>query len=558
MHVPFDRRRFLAIAGGLAVSGAAAAPAGAPSGPRVPAPEPGPARSTSAALWEEYLGAPDTHPTLPNVSFAGYRRGEQDLPAPGPVFDVRDHGATGDGAADDTDALLAAIEAAGAAGGGCVSLPAGTYRTTRLIPVHHSGVVLRGAGKDRTTLYCDRSLSEAYFENRRDTRIQWSFMGGLLWFVPRTRLDSLRAADFLGEEGWEGGAVLSTVPGGPRRGDSTLRVADASGLAAGDTVLLTLDNIEDSSLLRHLCGDVPDTADYDWTTAARRLRPELSDWSGAPNFTRYRWPVEIRAVDGDTVTLAQPLRLDLRAEWNPALCEIGPVVRGSGVEELTIRMREVELGPHNQEVGYNGPCFHNAIDCWARNVHVEHADNAFGMVSAKNVTLTGVSTGGRTAHHPFFCRVQSHDNLVSDFAVLGDCVHGLNSEGFSTGNVWSDGTMTAGTFDSHRAIPADSVRTGITLANTGRMGGSDDAGPLWGARISMWNVDVRNGRGHGVRIERNAPRSAVVGVRGTAEDAVTDHTREFGDDLGSVLADPGTVPEPVNLYRAQLAHRLGR
>jgi polygalacturonase len=42
-------------------------------------------------------------------------------------FDIRDHGATGDGHTLDTDAINAAIEAAAAAGGGTVLFPAGRY-----------------------------------------------------------------------------------------------------------------------------------------------------------------------------------------------------------------------------------------------------------------------------------------------------------------------------------------------------------------------------------------------------------------------------------------------
>jgi hypothetical protein len=57
-----------------------------------------------------------------------------------PVFDVRARGAAGDGLTVDTAVLQAALDAAGAAGGGQVRLPAGTYlsATLRL----HSGVEL--------------------------------------------------------------------------------------------------------------------------------------------------------------------------------------------------------------------------------------------------------------------------------------------------------------------------------------------------------------------------------------------------------------------------------
>jgi hypothetical protein len=46
---------------------------------------------------------------------------------PAPVFNVRDHGARGDGTTPDTAAITRAIEAAAAAGGGTVVFPAGRY-----------------------------------------------------------------------------------------------------------------------------------------------------------------------------------------------------------------------------------------------------------------------------------------------------------------------------------------------------------------------------------------------------------------------------------------------
>jgi polygalacturonase len=67
------------------------------------------------------------------------------------VFNVRDHGAQGDGTALDSPAINAAIEAAAAAGGGTVVLPAGTYlsfsvRLQSNITLHlEAGAILRAA-----------------------------------------------------------------------------------------------------------------------------------------------------------------------------------------------------------------------------------------------------------------------------------------------------------------------------------------------------------------------------------------------------------------------------
>ena len=44
------------------------------------------------------------------------------------VYNVRDHGAKGDGTTDDTRAFQAALTAAGQAGGGTVLAPRGAYR----------------------------------------------------------------------------------------------------------------------------------------------------------------------------------------------------------------------------------------------------------------------------------------------------------------------------------------------------------------------------------------------------------------------------------------------
>src|SRR5205809_3798114 len=67
------------------------------------------------------------------------------------VFDVKRYGAKGNGATDDTAAIVAAIAAGGNAFDGSsaarvVYLPVGTYRITSTIEVPPN-VILRGAGR---------------------------------------------------------------------------------------------------------------------------------------------------------------------------------------------------------------------------------------------------------------------------------------------------------------------------------------------------------------------------------------------------------------------------
>ena len=63
-----------------------------------------------------------------------------------PVFDVRYYGAYGDGSTDDTNAFNLAVAALEAEGGGCLHIPAGTYRLTDTITVSAVPLLLTGCG----------------------------------------------------------------------------------------------------------------------------------------------------------------------------------------------------------------------------------------------------------------------------------------------------------------------------------------------------------------------------------------------------------------------------
>jgi len=68
------------------------------------------------------------------------------------VYNVRDYGATGNGTTDDTAAIQDAIDAAGAASGGVVFLPPGTYIVSDTLTFYYPRVFFRGAGMWNTKL----------------------------------------------------------------------------------------------------------------------------------------------------------------------------------------------------------------------------------------------------------------------------------------------------------------------------------------------------------------------------------------------------------------------
>ncbi|MFG1958339.1 glycosyl hydrolase family 28-related protein [Nonomuraea sp. NPDC049028] len=515
-----------------------------------------PQGDTSAALLEEWAAAEGGHPLVPDIARAGYRLGARP-PRPRVVAKVTDFGARADGTTDCAAAFNAAVRAAGERGGGAVLVPGGTYLLSSPVFMHWSNVVLRGAGRDSTILRFTRTLDDGYRPARQSNgNSRWSWTGGQVWFIAAERRARSESEDYAGTEGWLLGDTLAEV-GAASRGQRTLLVSDTSKLRAGDLVVLECDNPPDATLLKHLAGDIPGTRSYDWPSRA----PQLVTGSGGQyiQYALLQWPVRIEAVLGTRlVRLAQPIRYDLRPGWPARLRALGPTVHDSGVEDLTIRNDLVPMTAHNKHPGSNGVCFQAVHDCWARDVRVENCDLGFGFTTAKSNTLTRVAVGGRSAHHSFACRMQSHDNLVDDFEIeaftvpvpAGAVHHGLNLEGLSSGNVWRRGTMAEGTFDSHRALPFENARTNITLVNNGRVGGSAASGPLFGARIAHWNIRVTSGSPYAITIADVAPRSLTVGVQGTTGTA-GELAPDFTGDLENLLADHGTRPRVTDLYTAQ-------
>ncbi|MFF4901114.1 glycosyl hydrolase family 28-related protein [Streptomyces sp. NPDC001068] len=552
-HHGMTRRSLLAGATAVAATAVTGTPAHAAEAPGTPDPR----RREVPSLWREFTRTPFTHPQIPYVGLAGAARIRR-LPV---VADVRAYGAVADGVTDCAPAINRAIAAAARAGGGTVTIPPGTFRIDGLIHLGYDDVVLRGAGSGRTTLYATKNLTELigpYGSRYGGTKSAWSWAGGLIWLAPKARWDSLTAAIRAQDwpfEGWTGNRRdewEQLTPVAPaRRGDRTVTVADPSRLRPGRLVLLRVADDTDHTLLRHMAGDGDGPAAYYWEDKTKLL-----------SYVPYEWPVRVTAVRGHRVTLERPLPLDLRPEWNPQLTTHVRELTGSGVEGLTLDVMETPQSPHLLDKGYNGVVLQCAYDCWVDDVTVRNVDNGFGLVAASACTLRRTRVGGRGEHHPYFCREGSHDNLIEDFTVEQRTVpapsdtqlHGINVEGLSSYNVWSRGEMRMGTFDSHRGLPFANVRTDITVDNDGRHGGDANAGPLFGARFTHWNVRVTNGRAGLMRLDGLAPWSATVGLN-TVTDFDQIDVPDFTGDLHSRLELYGTwdAVRPRNLYEAQRA-----
>jgi hypothetical protein len=462
------------------------------------------------AVVAAWCRSPSTHPTIGDWRRAGYRRGAQHPFHTGPTVEARGLGIWPDEPGDVSDRLQAALDDLGESGGGTLQLDVGRYVLDRPLFLHRSHVVLRGAGKAATTLFFPRPLAESVHPGTF-----WSWTGGQVFFIARERLATSMTHGWERDEGWIAGEPLAVIAPAAR-GTEKLDVDSTSALSAGDMVLVEVADGPDARhrMLREMGGDVEGALAYPWDT---------TQLDGAV----WRWPVVVSEVlSPRLVRLQQPLRVTIHLETPARIRELGPFVHDSGVEGLTIENGLRAQTAHNEHPGSNGVCFQAVHDCWATDVHVLNADVAFSMTSAKSCTLSGISAGGRSLHHFTITRAHSHDNLVEDFeledftvpAAPGSYLHGINVEQLSSGNVWRRGTMHTGTFDSHRGLPFENLRTDITLVNKDAVpGGAFDAGPLFGARTVHWGIDVLSGESLCMDVTDVAPRSLTAGIVGLAE-----------------------------------------
>lgn len=404
---------------------------------------------------------------LPDFSWAGYRAGGE-LPSAKVTASVRAFGARGDGETDDTAAFQRALDQAPS---GVLLVPRGQYRLTGQLNLTRSGLVLRGegAGQGGSILHFASSLADLQRLSTlpKSNKLSWS--GGLIRVSPK------------GSE-----RRLTEVTGAARRGDTRLKVADATSIRAGEVLFLRMSEDGQRSLERHLLGEPgaeqSEAAPLQSTCAAR-----IFDWT-----------FEVARVQGNEVLLTQPLRTEVRPSWSPTLWRM-PVVREVGIEHLAIDFPATPYPGHHRERGYNAVEFgHNVVHSWIRDVELRNCDSGvFVGRRSKWLTLTQLrfvssrpgDAKGNQGHHGVALSSCS-DVLVADLGFEAALIHDLTLTHRATGNVLSGPIRGKGIdLDLHRDAPFENLFQ--QLSGDLRLQGSGSAcyGPPAGARNIYWALD---------------------------------------------------------------------
>jgi hypothetical protein len=279
-------------------------------------------------------------------------------------INAKDYGAVGDGVADDTAAINAAIAACPV--GQAVLIPAGTYRITDRLPINKS-IVVRGEGPNKTRII-QYASSHTFV-----------IAGG-------------------------GTEYVVNITSGFSKGSDTIIVSDASNFEVDNLVLI--DQKNDPNLVSILgSGGAPCT------------------WCGRENGTRAMAEMKlITAKNGNTLTLNRPLYYDYKAEFLPQLVKEGgetpwnKPVRFAGVEDLYIEYA------HGTTSG-NSVFIYYAVHCWVKNiesynntqVNIEIQYGAYGN-EVRDSYIHDTPAGFYTGSRGYGVDLSAHttDNLVEN------------------------------------------------------------------------------------------------------------------------------------------------
>ena len=330
---------------------------------------------------------------VPDFSHVGYHSGGLPLPSRSriPVLAALDPSTT---AADDSARIQAALDAAGAAPldvngyRGAVVLRPGTFRLSATVYIRSSGVVLRGAGAELTTLL-------------GTTRAQYTLVKVIGSSRPGIAgLASLTA----------GRVIDDNVPVGA----TGLRVADPSAFARGDVVFVAVPTTTAAFVattrMDKICADDP--GDKQWEVGYRHYnadpdpRPEPDDAFQAARSSVLFERVVV-AIDPATSTLRFniPVMATIVAEYGGAW--VFPAVNGvanawpadartpgsrvahTAVEDLTLDC-EYEVGQEDsdEQHAWSGVAVDNAEHSFVRGIKCRHMGYACVSVLRGGIFIT--------------------------------------------------------------------------------------------------------------------------------------------------------------------------
>ena len=502
---------------------------------------------------------------IQDFSYAGYRRGEAEIPTPTTRLRnaVTVDGADPTGATDSTTAIQTALDAVGNAGGGVVLLPPGTYRIS--LPTAQSSSVLRFA-KDHTILR--GSGSGRTFLLNHSTK--------------------MRSKSVLFVRGNDNPSALSSTPltADVLTPVKRLQVADAKSFRVGDIVSVR----------------------WDFTQAWIDEHGQTAVWTAganAPASAIYQREVmAVNAAEG-WIETDIPARYYHRVRDRARVEKYNSRIEECGIEGLSIgNVQHPGKGWQSDDYqvpGTGGYDVHaswvihlsRARNCWVRDVHsyqpagnsstCQILSNGIQLAISSNITLRNCSMkrpqyGGSGGNGYMFRMTHGNDCLV-DRCLADFSRHGfVNSHAGSSGNVFhkcEDRHTKSSTGDTgYIQTGGDGSDNHMHFSHSSLWDQCHAHESWWEAVHRGWNHQAlaaahcvywnTSGSGsaavNGGKIVRSgqARYGYVIGTHG-AQHGI--ELRSTGKSLPLDIAEgegKGRTLSPSSLYQDQLARRLGR
>jgi hypothetical protein len=335
---------------------------------------------------------------------------------PGGVPDVAvrargaDFGARGDDDRDDSGALERAAEQVGASGGGAVLLDPGTYYLDRPVLISSDGVVIRGAGADKTRLIFRYAIPPAgvTFYRRRPGDVLYADSWVQLHAVPQDlvaleiRIDGKRVSRRDRSKHWgntfsisvSGRSLLGKAGDGTHQMTGIAEYRDGTKRETSEEIRLSGESSPKADPRPRMLGAItfvgPGTVGprirlaADAARGSRRIKlrstqglqagdriaieaPASPRWNRLVQnackwgtYRRYRLVIE--AIEGDTIRVNQPLRLTFPVA-DGSYVQKTEVIRRCGVEDFYLEQTE--------DLWISGVAFANAWECWAKGITVK-------------------------------------------------------------------------------------------------------------------------------------------------------------------------------------------
>lgn len=495
---------------------------------------------------------------LPDFSYAGYHWGEKDLPyrRAGHNLNVTDFGAMPNDGKDDTAGILAAMEAAHKVDGPVtVSFPRGRFVLREIVWIERGDIILRGAGNDPAGTVIEmgthlgemdlsreselfRKQKEFNDKTGRDRFSPFSWMGGLIW----SRLPGPQKSVFWNPEAFE----IRGRPVTGRRGENRLTVTPDHAVQPGQSYrLLRYNKGEANSLLKHV---------FEWNG-------EFGSWIRT---VPVHEDVTVAGVDGNTITLKEPLMHDIRPEWEPVLFDLR-ALNEVGIEYMRFECPgRKEYGGHHREAGYNVINLTNVRHGWIRDVSIDNADTGIKLGLCSNVTLQNVEFTDKIGSHYAIQMAMGCRNLIRYASADVKAIHTYSFNTGERGSVFTHCSGTEPHLDQHCGMNHQNLFDDIQVihAKDGWSlflhGGGSEYFPLHGAFNTFWNVRLH--------FDDPGPPDAVRPI--TAPSLPGPAVRLIGLTGNAPVAIEGYHPEPYidgtnqpglevpSLYEYQLEHRL--